>query len=78
MLIMYSHFTQEVRVVFKHEPEKHVHYQITDNEGQIIRKGKLAPGNMSHNISTAGLPDGKYLFESGDATFHFDKQKFFT
>jgi hypothetical protein len=75
---MYSHFTQEVRVVFKREPEEHVHYRIVDNEGQIIRKGKLSAGAISHNISTAGLPDGKYLFESEDSAFYFDKQKFFS
>jgi len=40
---MYSHFTQEVRVVFKREPEEHVYYRIIDHEGQIIRKGKLSP-----------------------------------
>lgn len=78
MLIMYSHFTQEVRVVFKREPEEHVYYRIIDHEGHIIRKGKLSPGTTSHNISTAGLPDGKYLFESNDSTFYFDKQKFFS
>lgn len=75
---MYSQFTQEVRVVFKQQMNEYVYYQILNTEGQIIRKGKLSPGISSHNISTAGLPDGKYLFESEDSTFYFDKRKFFS
>ncbi|MBS1772456.1 MAG: hypothetical protein JST82_06340 [Bacteroidetes bacterium] len=77
MNIMYSQLTQEVRVVFSSTPSEHTHYRILNTEGLVIRKGKLLPGNLTHNISINGLPSGRYVFESDTASLQFEKRTLF-
>lgn len=77
MVVMYSQLTQEVRVVFHIATDEHTAYQIIGAEGQTIRKGKLPPGIQSHNISTTGLPEGKYTFTAKDVSVPFEKRKLF-
>lgn len=77
MVIMYSQLTQEVRIVLHSQIHEHIAYQITTTDGQLIRKGKLTPGANSYNVSTKGLPSGKYLFTTEHCTQSFEKRGMF-
>ncbi|MBN8670096.1 MAG: hypothetical protein J0L80_05395 [Chitinophagales bacterium] len=77
MVIMYSQLTQEVRIVLHSQTHEHIAYQITTTDGQLIRKGKLTPGANSYNVSTKGLPSGKYLFTTENCTQPFEKRGMF-
>jgi len=74
---MYSQLTQEVRIVLTGTTLEHITYQITTQDGQLIRKGKLVPGSQSYNVSTKGLPSGKYVFTTELCSQPFEKRGIF-
>jgi hypothetical protein len=74
---MYSQLTQEVRIVLTATTHEHITYQITTPEGQMIRKGRLIPGSQSYNVSTKGLPSGKYVFITELCSQPFEKRGMF-
>jgi hypothetical protein len=74
MIIMYSPFSQEGRLMFSFAPNYPIAYEIISGE-HTIRRGHLHSGGNLHHISINGLPEGKYRFETGETSFVFEKRE---
>jgi hypothetical protein len=77
MVVMYSQLTQEVRVVLSSITDEYISYRITTPDGQLIRQGRFVPGSQSYNVSTKGLPSGKYIFMTDGNKQPFEKRGMF-
>jgi hypothetical protein len=60
-----------ITVQFPGHPNSTDNYRIINEEGQLIRKGKITDTSRDLLLSVGGMPDGTYWLELGELRERF-------